>query len=220
MKKLLMILLCLCMLIPCVMSEQSYEDQVYTDEQGNWIRIYYDQDLQTWCQFTRYAQPNEEGCFVHERKQQDGTMLDLDWVKIVDGEEIQYRDFWYENGVLTTVITYCENGNVHLESYEPSGLMLHYEISYAQHNEEGYKVSKRFLPDGTIDHEWWWGPDDLYHEIWYEGGEVDSYTYWWYNVDGHDVKYEEHCAEYSKYRYYDYDANGEMVMAENETVLH
>ena len=45
-------------------------------------------------------------------------------------------------------------------------------------------------------------------------------TYWWYNVDGHDVKYEEHCAEYSKYRYYDYDANGEMVMAENETVLH
>lgn len=98
--------------------------------------------------------------------------------------------------------------------------MTYYEISYATPNAEGYEVSKLFLPDGTIDHEWWWGPDDLYHEIWYADGQVDSYTYWWYNVDGHDIRYEEHHKEYSKYRYYDYDANGELQMSEGETVLH
>ena len=220
MKKLLVLLLVLSLMLPCALCEQAYQEQVYNDDQGNWIRIYYDEDLNTWCQFTRYAQPNEEGYYVLESKQQDGTMLDMDWVTLVDGEEVYYRNFWYENGILTHIITYHENGDIQEECYEPDGLMRHYEINYIEPNAEGYKVSKRFLPNGTIDHEWWWGPDDLYHEIWYVDGQIDSYTYWWYNVDGHDVRYEEHRNEYSKYRYYDYDASGEMVMSESETVLH
>lgn len=214
MKKLLVLLLCLCMLLPCAMGEQTHQDQVYTDEQGNWIRIYYDEELGSWCQFTRYAHPNEEGYYVCERKQQDGTLLHVDWVYTVDNEEVDYRDFNYLDGVLTDVITYHENGDLQLDSYDPSGLMLHSEINYAQLNEDGYSVSKRFRPDGTINHEWWWNEDGLYYEVWYnENQQIEIYTYHYYNTTEADEIYEEYTGDGTlQARWlYNYNESGERV---------
>ena len=211
MKKLLMILLCLCMLLPCALAENT----VTYDENGNTVQTIYYEDG-TGVKIIYHAAPTEDGLYLVEEISLDGSRRVLMW----QNEHNTVRTQIYTNDILELDRYLTEDGILRVDSYDETGVMIYYELVDVEITADGYEVNKRFLPDGTIDHEWWWGPDDLYHEIWYEGGEVDFYTYWWYNVDGHDVKYEEHCAEYSKYRYYDYDANGEMVMAENETVLH
>lgn len=220
MKKLLILLLCLYLLLPCAQSETQYKDQNYIDEHGNQIIVYYNSDYDAWCQQTLYAEPNEEGFIVLEDKKMDGEIFATLWFSDYENRVLSRSYSYNENGILNTVTYYLEDGSEEAEFYDEDGTVLYKEVAYAQPNAEGYEVTQRFLPDGTIDHEWWWGEIDLYHEIWYVDGQVDSYTYWWYNVDGHDVKYEEHHKEYSKYRYYDYDGNGDMVMAESETVLH
>lgn len=220
MKKLLVLLLCLSLILSCAIGEQHYENKSYTDEEGNQITVYYNTDYETWCQQTLYAEPNEEGFIVLEDKKMDGDVFAALWYSDDENSVLSRYYSYHENGVLSLVIYYSEDGSETAEVYDETGDMLYKDVVYAEPNAEGYEVSKRFLPDGTIDHEWWWGEIDLYHEIWYVDGQVESYTYWWYNVDGHDVRYEEHHKEYSKYRYYDYDANGELQMSESETVLH
>lgn len=220
MKKLLVLFLCLCLLLPCAFSEQNYENKRYTDEEGNQITVYYNTDYETWCQQTLYAKPNEEGFFILEDKKMDGDVFAALWYSDYENRVLSRSYSYNENGILSLVIYYHEDGSEAAEVYDENGAVLYKDVIYAEPNAEGYEVSQRFLPDGTLDHEWWWGPDDLYHEIWYVDGQVESYTYWWYNVDGHDVRYEEHHKEYSKYRYYDYDTNGELQMSESETVLH
>lgn len=210
MKKLLVFVLCLCML-SCALAD----DAITYDEQGNTVQtIHYDDG--TYLTIIYYAQPTEDGLYLVEEILSDGSYRTLMWQNETD----TVRTDIYRDGILEMSRHALDNGDFRIDSYDETGTMTYYTLDYATPNAEGYEVSQRFLPDGTIDHEWWWGPDDLYHEIWYEGGKVDSWTYWWYNVDGHDVRYEEHCSNYSKYRYYDYDASGELVMTEGETVLH
>lgn len=200
--------------------EEDYEEKTYVDEDGNFVQIYYNSDCEAWCSYIRYKQPNEEGQVVVTVNKMDGTPVTEIWYSDYMNNVESRVHLYDENGVLTEIRYYNEDGSCKSDTFDESGALLYTDVDYAEPNAEGYEVSKRFLPDGTLDHEWWWGEIDLYHEIWYVDGQVESYTYWWYNVDGHDIKYEEHCKQYSKYRYYDYDANGDMVMAESETVLH
>ncbi len=210
MKKLLILLLCVC-LLSCALAEET----VTHDENGNTVQTFYYEDG-TSLKIIYYAQPTEDGLYLIEEIKSDGSHRSLMWQNETD----TVRTEIYTDGILESSRYLLENGDIRIDLYDETGAMTFYEICFAAPNTEGYEVNQRFLPDGTIEHEWWWGVDDLYHEIWYVDGQVDSYTYWWYNVDGHDVKYEEHCSRYSKYRYYDYDANGEMQMSESETVLH
>ncbi len=198
-----------------------FAEKSYVDEDKNFIQEYYDDDHQAWCRYTRFKKPNEEGQVVVTLTNME-TGLPIteiwysDYMNSVRSRVYLYR----EDGVLAEARYYNEDGSTAAEVYDETGAVLYKDVTYAEPNAEGYEVTQRFLPDGTIDHEWWWGEIDLYHEIWYVDGQVEFYTYWWYNIDGHDVKYEEHCKQYSKYCYYDYDANGELQMTEGKTVHH
>lgn len=203
MKKLFVFLLCLCLILSCALGENSY------DENGNRVQYWTSGDGREF-KITYYAAPDQNGLYLIEEAALDGSHLARMWQNETD--TVHHEIYAY--GILQKVHCVNADGSTRTESYDETGVMTYYEIGDGAPNAEGYRVARGYLPDGTIDHEWWWGEDDLYHEIWYENGEVYSYTYWYYNVDGHDVKYEEYHPEYSKTRYYDYNENGELEMAE------
>lgn len=61
---------------------------------------------------------------------------------------------------------------------------------HVTYEQDGYKVSQRYAPDGALDHAWWYAPDGrLYHEIWYQGGVMHHHSYWIYGLDGVEQAY-------------------------------
>lgn len=200
MKKLLLMILCLCFVCSCAIGQEEYTYQNYFDKNGNNIQIYYDPEYECWCQITIYGQLNEEGCTVVDFQKMSGEMINTiwwsDWENSVRAREYVY----YASGALESVRYIHADGSNRVDAYAEDGALQYSDVTYADLNAEGYRVSQRFMADGTLDHEWWWGESNLYHEIWYlPDGSVDFSTYWYYGTPEADEIYEE------------YDGNGVML---------
>ncbi|MBQ4552383.1 MAG: hypothetical protein IJA59_05485, partial [Clostridia bacterium] len=108
MKKLLVLLLCLCMLLPCALAEDTI-----TYENGNMVQ-YITRDDGSVTKIIYYANPNAEGLNVIEEIVNNGERRSVSYQN--DSGTVRWE--YYENGILTTKRYYTEEGIIRVDAYD------------------------------------------------------------------------------------------------------